>query len=155
MDFYNHRFDFIKVADENINPDELINNIISGQGTDEEKKKQLKELWKKIKEYCLVTPKIKYQISETEFVEIGDENIVDGSTCFFVNTGDLYIYKETYVYDNVIFNGFLDATKGVWYKVGGFDDENKGEYAVAGDEFLSSVINPYYQENEPDNPPVG
>lgn len=67
---------------------------------------------------------------------IGDDNIVEGSTCFFVNSGDLYIYKKIYDIAQPVPEYFA------WVKVGGLSDDNEGIY-----EDSEQYINPYYDDS--------
>ena len=66
---------------------------------------------------------------------LGDDNIVEGSTCFFINTGDLFIYKKLGSTE------FPDSPSYVWVKVGGISDDNEGIYET------EQYINPYYDDS--------
>lgn len=126
MNFYDNRFDFLRVADKNFD----LNNIstLSFEG-----------YLKACKTYCLPLIKATLPNPTGGTVEVGDDNIVEGSTCFFVNTGDLFIYKK-----------YIDLTsenteKGAWFKIGGIDEENGGKF----NDLPATYINPYFEESEP------
>ena len=131
MNFYDNRFDFLRVADKNF-------DIKSTSGLSEE------NFLKACNTYCL--PLIKTTVGNLTdgIVEIGEGNIVEGSTCLFVNTGDLFIYKK---YINLTFG----AETGAWFKIGGIDEENGGKF----DNITATYINPYFENSQPSLPPIG
>ena len=131
MNFYDNRFDFLRVADKNFDTNET-------SGLSEEK------FLKACNTYCLPLIKTKLPNPSGGFVEIGENNIVEGSTCFFVNTGDLFIYKK---YINLT----IGEEKGAWFKIGGIDEENGGKF----DNITATYINPYFENSQPSLSPIG
>lgn len=135
MKFYDNRFDFLRIANKNYNP--LDNSYFSSE----------EQLFKANKCYCLPVPKTELDLPEPvgKYV-VGEENVVEGSTCFFVNTGDLFILKKRYIYDEENKDYHL-----TWYKVGGIDDDNAyfDVYDYENPEMLIPVYNNPYLEEEP------
>lgn len=121
MDFYNHRFDFLRFVDKNID--------FTGD-TDWENPEEIEENYKECKDFIL--PYRKYKLENGK--EIGEGNIVTGSTCFFVNTGDLFIARRFRVEGD-------DSDTITWFKVG---------EEISGDDLYTEYVdgdNPYYESS--------
>lgn len=121
MNFYEHRFDFLRVASTSFNPMNApsIEGLLSGAET-----------------YCLPVKKQTITIPNVGTFTLGEDNIVECSTCFFINTGDLFIYKK------IGSSEFPDSPSYAWVKVSGMSDDNQGIY-----EETDQYINPYYDDS--------
>ena len=89
MDFYNHRFDFLRKSNESA-PGNLSSSTVANTNT----------------YYNNILPFSKEVFvdvfSEGEISDLKNkilENVVNGSTCFYVDNGDFYIFYEGYWYN--------------------------------------------------------
>lgn len=89
MEFYNHRFDFLRKSNESA-PENLSGSTVANTKT----------------YYNNILPMSKSTFidafSEGEISDLENnllENVVNGSTCFYVDKGDLYIFYEGYWYN--------------------------------------------------------
>lgn len=127
MKFYDNRFDFIRL----VNPDKYIN-------FDAETADEKFASYKEAKNYVL--PLDKYELNDNEGnptgTYIGEDNVVEGSTCFFIQTGDLFIaFKND--------EGYI-----AWYQVGITTSDNGIISDESWDTYLFPGDNPY-TEDEP------
>lgn len=123
MNFYEHRFDFLRVA----------NTGFTGANASD-----FNEYKKACEVYCLPLKKDTITIPELGEITVGEDNIVEGSTCFYINTGDLFIYKKIYDIEQAVPEYFA------WVKVGAMSDDNEGIYYSDVVEY----INPYYDSGD-------
>lgn len=84
MDFYNHRFDFLRISDESA-PENLSGSTVANTNT------YYNNILPFSKE-AFATVFSEGEISDLENKIL--ENVVNGSTCFYVDKGDFYIFYE-------------------------------------------------------------